>query len=199
MKQIIYFYSAASPWSYLGAQRLYKIAKDYSAEIIEKPIDLIDKVFPATGGVVMPKRHPARLAYRLVELKRWSEYLNIKLNLTPKFFPVKDPHLPSLFCIASNEMGKKLDFSFKMFEHLWAKENDIASLDTLKIIAEDLKLNFSELHKLALSDKIKNIYEKNTKEAIALNVFGVPTYFYKNQMFWGQDRLDFLEKALKNS
>lgn len=199
MKKIFYFYSVVSPWAYLGSKRLIEISKKYAVEIIEKPIDLVGKVFVATGGVPVSQRHISRQNYRLLELKRWGEFLNIKINQKPKFFPPKDPHAPALFCIASIEMGIKMDFSFKIFEQLWAKENDISSLDTLKIIANDLKINYEDLSKLAMSDKIKKIYETNTEEAINMNIFGVPTYVYNNEMFWGQDRLELLEYSIKKN
>ncbi|MFY7791494.1 MAG: 2-hydroxychromene-2-carboxylate isomerase [Candidatus Fonsibacter ubiquis] len=199
MKKILYFYSVASPWSYLGIKRLKEISKKYSAQIIEKPIDLVGKVFVATGGTPVPQRHISRQNYRLLELKRWGEFLNIKINQKPKFFPPKDPHLPALFCLASIDMGINMDFSTKVLEHLWVKENDISNIDTLKLIADDLKISFEELSKLATSDKIKKIYEANTQEAINMNIFGVPSYVYNNEIFWGQDRLELLEYSLKKN
>ncbi len=199
MKKILYFYSVASPWSYLGIKRLKEISKKYSAQIIEKPIDLVGKVFVATGGTPVPQRHISRQNYRLLELKRWGEFLNIKINQKPKFFPPKDPHLPALFCLASIDMGINMDFSSKVLEHLWVKENDISNIDTLKLIADDLKISFEELNKLATSDKIKKIYEANTQEAINMNIFGVPSYIYNNEIFWGQDRLEILEYSLKKN
>ena len=199
MKKILYFYSVASPWSYLGIKRLKEISKKYSAQIIEKPIDLVGKVFVATGGTPVPQRHISRQNYRLLELKRWGEFLNIKINQKPKFFPPKDPHLPALFCLASIDMGINMDFSSKVLEHLWVKENDISNIDTLKLIADDLKISFEELSKLATSDKIKKIYEANTQEAINMNIFGVPSYVYNNEIFWGQDRLELIEYSLKKN
>ena len=199
MKKILYFYSVASPWSYLGIKRLKEISKKYSAQIIEKPIDLVGKVFVATGGTPVPQRHISRQNYRLLELKRWGEFLNIKINQKPKFFPPKDPHLPALFCLASLDMGINMEFSSKVLEHLWVKENDISNIDTLKLIADDLKISFEELNKLATSDKIKKIYESNTQEAINMNIFGVPSYVYNNEIFWGQDRLELLEYSLKKN
>ena len=199
MKKILYFYSVASPWSYLGIKRLKEISKKYSAQIIEKPIDLVGKIFVATGGTPVPQRHISRQNYRLLELKRWGEFLNIKINQKPKFFPPKDPHLPALFCLASIDMGINMDFSSKVLEHLWVKENDISNIDTLKLIADDLKISFEELNKLATSDKIKKIYEANTQEAINMNIFGVPSYVYNNEIFWGQDRLELLEYSLKKN
>lgn len=199
MKKILYFYSVASPWSYLGIKRLKEISKKYSAQIIEKPIDLVGKVFVATGGTPVPQRHISRQNYRLLELKRWGEFLNIKINQKPKFFPPKDPHLPALFCLASIDMGINMDFSSKVLEHLWVKDNDISNIDTLKLISDDLKISFEELNKLATSDKIKKIYEANTQEAINMNIFGVPSYVYNNEIFWGQDRLELLEYSLKKN
>lgn len=199
MKKILYFYSVVSPWSYLGIKRLKEISKKYSAQIIEKPIDLVGKVFVATGGTPVSQRHISRQNYRLLELKRWGEFLNIKINQKPKFFPPKDPHLPALFCLASIDMGINMDFSSKVLEHLWVKENDISNIDTLKLIADDLKISFEELNKLATSDKIKKIYEANTQEAINMNIFGVPSYVYNNEIFWGQDRLELLEYSLKKN
>ena len=199
MKKILYFYSVASPFAYLGNKRLIEISKKYSVEIIEKPIDLVGKVFVATGGTPVPQRHISRQNYRLLELKRWGEFLNIKINQKPKFFPPKDPHLPALFCLASIDMGINMDFSSKVLEHLWVKENDISNIDTLKLIADDLKISFEELSKLATSDKIKKIYEANTQEAINMNIFGVPSYVYNNEIFWGQDRLELLEYSLKKN
>ena len=199
MKKILYFYSVASPFAHLGNKRLIEISKKYLVEIIEKPIDLVGKVFVATGGVPVPQRHISRQNYRLLELKRWGEFLNIKINQKPKFFPPKDPHTPALFCIASIDMGIKIEFGMKVLEQLWAQENDISNLETLKLIANDLKINFEDLNKLAMSDKIKNIYEANTQEAINMNIFGVPTYIYNNEMFWGQDRLELLEYSLKKN
>jgi 2-hydroxychromene-2-carboxylate isomerase len=147
----------------------------------------------------VPQRHISRQIYRLLELKRWGEFLNIKINQKPKFFPPKDPHTPALFCLASIDMGIKMHFGFKVLEQLWAQENDISNLETLKLIANDLKINFEDLSKLAMSDKIKKIYETNTQEAINMNIFGVPTYIYNNEMFWGQDRLELLEYSLKKN
>jgi 2-hydroxychromene-2-carboxylate isomerase len=199
MKKILYYYSVVSPWSYLGIERLKKISKKYSAQIIEKPIDLVGKVFVATGGIPVLQRHISRQNYRLLELKRWGEFLNIKINQKPKFFPPKDPHLPAFFCLASIDMGINMDFGSKVLEHLWVKENDISNINILKLIANDLKISFEELSKLATSDKIKKIYEANTQEAINMNIFGVPSYVYYNEIFWGQDRLELLEYSLKKN
>ncbi|MFM8244305.1 MAG: 2-hydroxychromene-2-carboxylate isomerase [Candidatus Fonsibacter sp.] len=199
MSKILYYYSVMSPWSYLGLPRLLNIASKFNLEIEEKPIDLVGKVFPSTGGVAVPQRHISRQNYRLLELKRWGEFLKININIKPKFFPVKDPHTPALFCIASISLGRKIDFGFKLLENLWSLEKDISELEILKTISNNLQLDFNKLKELASSDKIKKIYEDNSSQAIHDEIFGVPMYIFKGEKFWGQDRLELLEYKIKNS
>jgi len=197
--QIEYFYGIPSVFAYLGINRLIKIAKDYNAQIIEKPCDLVGGIFAKTGGLPIPLRSPQRQKYRLEELKRRSEFLKIKINIQPKFFPPKDPHLPALFVIAADLVGTKLVFGIELLKQLWSEEKDISDEKNIKHICNNLNLHFKEIYTLAKSDKVLKIYKENTEEAIRKNVFGSPTYIYNNELFWGQDRLDFLERALKNS
>ena len=152
-----------------------------------------------TGGVPVPQRSSQRQKYRLDELKRWSEYLNIKINLKPKFFPPKDPHTPSKYTIAANLLGVKLVFGHELLKKIWSEEQDISEEKNIELVSNHFKLNFNELSDLAKSDKVSKIYQDNTEEAVAKNVFGSPTYIFKDELFWGQDRLDFLERALNKS
>lgn len=197
--KIEYYYGIPSPFAYLGSVKFQSIAKKYNAEIIEKPCDLVGGIFTKTGGLPVPQRSPQRQKYRLDELKRWSEFLNIKINLKPKFFPPKDTHIPSKYTIAANLLGVKLVFGHELLKQIWSEEKDISDEKNIKIVSNLYKLNFKELSDLAKSEKISQIYQDNTEEAVAKNVFGSPTYIFNNELFWGQDRLDFLEIALTNS
>ena len=197
--KIEYFYSASSPFAYLGSVRFQFIAKKYNATIVEKPCDLGGWIFPKTGGLPLPQRSSQRQKYRLDELKRWSEFLNIKINLKPKFFPPKDVHLPSKYIIAANLLGAQIVFGHKILEQLWSEEKDISDEKNIEHVSNLFKLNFKVLSDLAKSDKVSKIYQDNTEEAVTKNVFGAPSYIYNNELFWGQDRLDFLERALSKS
>jgi 2-hydroxychromene-2-carboxylate isomerase len=197
--KIEYFYGIPSPFAYLGSAKFQSIAKKYNAEVIEKPCDLVGGIFTKTGGLPVPQRSPQRQKYRLDELKRWSEFLNIKINLKPKFFPPKDPHLSGKYTIAANLLGVKLVFGHELLKQIWSEEKDISDEKNIKIVGNLFKLNFQELTDLAKSEKVSKIYRDNTEEAVAKNVFGAPTYIYNNELFWGQDRLDFLERALNKS
>ena len=197
--KIEYYYGIPSPFSYLGSLRLQTIAKKYNAEIVEKPCDLVGGIFNKTGGVPVPQRSLQRQKYRLDEIKRWSEFLNIKTNIKPKFFPPKDPHLPAKFTIAANLLGTKVVFGHELLKQLWSEEKDISDEKNIETVSNNFKINFKELSNLAKSEKVYKIYTDNTEDAIEKNVFGVPTYIFNDELFWGQDRLEFLERALKNA
>ena len=197
--KIEYFYSLASPFTYLGSEKFQLIAKKYNVEIVEKPCDLVGGIFSKTGGIPVPQRSPQRQKYRLDELKRWSEFLNIKINIKPKFFPPTDPHIPAKYTVAANLLGVKVFFGHELLKKLWIEEQDISDEKNIEEVSNFFKLKFIDLSNLAKSEKVSKIYQENTEEAVANNVFGSPTYIYKDEIFWGQDRLDFLERALTNS
>ena len=197
--KIEYYYGIPSPFTYLGSAKLQFIAKKYAAEIIERPCDLVGGIFTKTGGIPVPQRSSQRQKYRLDEIRRWSEFLNIKINIKPKFFPPKDPHLPARFVIAANLLGSKLLFGHELLKLLWSEDKDISDEKNIETVSDNLKINFKELSILANSEKVYKIYAGNTEEAIKKNVFGAPTYIFNNELFWGQDRLEFLERALKNA
>ena len=197
--KIEYYYGIPSPFTYLGSLQFQAIAKKYNAEIIEKPCDLVGGVFAKTGGIPVPQRSPQRQKYRLDEIKRWSEFLKIEINIKPKFFPPKDPHLPARFTIAANLLDIKVVFGHEILKQLWSEEKDISDIKNIEKISDSFKIDFKELSTLANSEKVSKIYTDNTLEAIKKNVFGAPTYIYNNELFWGQDRLEFLERALKNA
>ena len=197
--KIEYFYSLASPFTYLGSEKFQLIAKKYNVEIVEKPCDLVGGIFSKTGGIPVPQRSPQRQKYRLDELKRWSEFLNIKINIKPKFFPPTDPHIPAKYTVAANLLGVKVFFGHELLKKLWIEEQDISDEKNIEITSKQFKINFKELSSLAKSEKVSKIYSDNTEEAIKKNVFGAPTYIFNNELFWGQDRLEFLERALNKS
>jgi len=197
--KIEYYYAIPSPFAYLGSFKFQSIAKKYNAEIIEKPCDLVGGIFTKTGGIPVPQRSPQRQKYRLDEIKRWSKFLNIKTNIKPKFFPPKNPHLPAKFTIAANLLGTKVVFGHELLKQLWSEEKDISDEKNIEIVSNNFKINFKELSVLAKSEKVSKIYTNNTDEAVEKNVFGAPTYIFNNELFWGQDRLEFLERALKNA
>ena len=82
---------------------------------------------------------------------------------------------------------------------MWIEEQDISDEKNIELTSKQFKIDFKELSSLAKSEKVLKIYADNTEEAIKKNVFGAPTYIFNNELFWGQDRLEFLDRALKKS
>ena len=191
-----YFFAPQSPWTYLGHARFVALAKQYGVQVEVKPCDL-GKVFNVSGGLPLAKRPPQRQAYRLVELKRWSEYLQIPLNLNPKFFPVPPDAAAKLIIATRLAHGTDaaLDVAGAIMRAVWAEERNIGDPDTLAAIALDCGYDGKSLLKSSETASVHGEYDRFTDEAIAKNVFGSPWYIVDGEGFWGQDRLDFVERA----
>ncbi|MED6311896.1 MAG: 2-hydroxychromene-2-carboxylate isomerase [Pseudomonadota bacterium] len=196
-KEIDYYYTHVSPWSYLGAARLYKIAKTAGAKINFKPVNF-GVIFPQSGGLPLGKRAPQRRAYRMIELKRWKEHLGAELNLEPKFFPANDTTANLMAVTAGLDGLDVAPLSLAIMRKCWVEEKDVAQDSVLVEAADQCRLDGEALLAASREDRAQEGFDANTEEASKRQVFGAPTYIYKDEVFWGQDRLDFLERALAN-
>lgn len=193
---IDYFLAPISPWAYLGHARFVDLVRQHHATVHVKPMNL-GEVFPVSGGLPLSKRAPQRQAYRLVELARFSRFLGIPLNVQPKFFPANGD-LAARWIIAASEVNPQqaLALTGAVGRALWHEERDVADQETLAIVAHGIGLDAQSLSDRAQTQAIADRYAANTKEAIDRGVFGAPTYIVDGEMFWGQDRLDFVARKL---
>jgi 2-hydroxychromene-2-carboxylate isomerase len=191
-----YFFAAQSPWTYLGHARMVAMAKRHGVAIEVRPFDL-GKVFSVSGGLPLAKRAPQRQAYRLAELARWSAFLQIPLNPQPKFFPVSPDAAAKLIIATRLALGVDvaLALSLAIMRGLWAEERNIGDDETLAQIANACELDGRMLLKSSQTASVQAEYDRNTEDAAAASVFGSPWYVYDGEGYWGQDRLDFLERA----
>jgi 2-hydroxychromene-2-carboxylate isomerase len=196
IKTVDYYFSPMSPWTYFGHARFIQIAARHGATINVKPVDF-GRVFPASGGVPVAKRPPQRQAYRLVELARWRDYLGIPINIHPKFFPY-DTALASRLIVAADERGAAaaLRLAGAILKACWVEEKNMADETALAAVIREQALVPHGLMAAAKSEEVRERYDQLTEEAIARQVFGAPTYVYRDELFWGQDRLDFLDRAM---
>ena len=195
---IDYYFTPQSPWTYLGHERFAAIAKAHGAKVNVLPVDL-GKVFPVSGGLPLAKRAPQRQAYRLVELKRFSEFLDKPLNLHPKYFPVASDEAAKLIIAVDMHDGTEaaLAITGALLRAVWVDERNIASESHLAAILAEANLparRIDDAHSQAAHER----YEADSQRAIDAGVFGAPTFIIGGEMFWGQDRLDFVERRLKN-
>lgn len=192
-----YFMTPVSPYVYLGHERLRALCRQTAITINLVVMDL-GKVFPVSGGVALKDRAPQRQAYRLQELARWRDFLGLPLNLHPKHFPVP-PAAASLLILATlQQHGTEaaLDIAGDCLRAVWAQDRDIADAGTLREIAVARSHDADALLALAGTPQIAQTFEAHSQQAIARGVFGAPTYALGDDLFWGQDRLDFVARAL---
>lgn len=192
-----YYFAPQSPWAYLGHQRLTEIAARTGATVRVMPIDLGGKVFPISGGLPLGQRAPQRQAYRLVELQRFSEHLKAPLNLKPRYFPVGGDDAARLIIAADLAQGSvaAMQVAGAVLAACWAQERNIADEKVLGELLAEFGLPATLLAQ-SHSQAVQERYEAYTQAAIDAGVFGAPSYVVNGEIFWGQDRLDFVERAL---
>ena len=195
MAGIDYYFSLASPWTYLGHATFMEIAKRHGAAVRFKPV-LLGPLFEQTGGLPLPRRHPVRQRYRLVDLQRWREARAVELNLHPPHWPF-DPALPDRVAIALIQGGGNPDAYLRLVMHgVWAGGLDLSREDTVAGLAGQAGHDGAALLAAARGPEAEAAYARHRDEALVADVFGAPSYVLGGEVFWGQDRLELLERAL---
>ncbi len=196
-RTVDYYFAPQSPWAYLGHQRLAEIVQRTGATVRVMPIDLGGKVFPISGGLPLGQRAPQRQAYRLVELQRFSQHLNLPLNLKPRYFPVGGDDAARLIIAADLAHGPAASMAITgaILAACWAQERNMADDKVLAELLQEQHLPDGLLAQ-SRSQAVQERYERCTQAAIDAGVFGAPSYVVDGEIFWGQDRLDFVERAL---
>jgi len=193
--RIDYYYAAISPWCHMAGRRPAEIAARHGADLVYRPVDP-SALFARTGGKVLAERHPARQAYRLQELERWSRHLGLPLNIRPRYFPV-NPAPSAYALIAAQEAGGGDIHALAtgLTRACWEEDRDISDDavigDCLEAAGFSRGLTMTGLLSGA------NSYGRNLEHAVMAGVFGVPFLVVGEAMFWGQDRLDFLDAHLQ--
>jgi len=194
-KNIGYYFTVTSPWSYLGDIRVREVATRCNATLQHRPVNA-GKIFSKTGGLPLKDRSAERQAYRLRELARWRERLGIELNLEPKFFPASS-QLADKVIIATRDSG--IDpgpLTNAFMRTVWVEDENIADLEVVKTVLNSQELDAVTLMASAQQEETARVLAAHTEEAISRGVFGLPSYVTAHDLFWGQDRLEFLESSL---
>ena len=193
---IDYFMSPSSPWTYLGSKLFTKLAAENKRLVNVYPVNF-GKIFPVSGGLPLPKRAAQRQAYRLLELHRWKSRRKSAMKVEPTNFP-STAAIPSLAIIAARELGHDaLKFSNLILAALWEEDLNIDDPKTIGLLCERSNLNQQAILDYAYSNAAEEKYEQFTNFAIEKSVFGAPSYIVDGELFWGQDRLDFVSEKLK--
>ncbi len=197
MAVIEYFYSAHSAYAYLGSACFIEIARAAKRKIKHRPMDL-RRVIEINGPGATNGLTPARRAYFSGrEIERWAEF---RAAPVLEEFPThhgKDITLPNCMLIAGILQGVDVDqLAHCMLEAHWRDDADLSDRETLAALGCNAGVDPEPLLAAALSPDVQAAYAENTEEAIRRSVFGSPTYFVDGDMFYGQDHLDLVERAL---
>ena len=196
-RRLDYFLSISSPWAYIGHPVLLDIAGRHGLDIVYKPV-FLGNIFAETGGLPLPKRHPARQRYRYVELQRWRDKRGLSFNIRPKYWPF-DVNLVDRVIIAIAMSGgdpgavRQPRLRGRLGTGAEPRRRDDAGAHGER----SRHRGRAPLLARARSEAAEHAYEQNFRDAVACDVFGSPSYVLDGEVFWGQDRLSFLEEALQ--
>ncbi len=195
--EIEYFYASYSAYAYIGAAELYRIAKKHGATIIHKPMDL-RQVMPASGSQSFTERSDAHKKYFFNrEIVRWAEYRGIPILDKIPTHHNNSIKLSNCMLIAADNAGQDVAaLAEEMMRAHWVDDADLDNRSDLEKMCEAVGMKADDLFAAAETDTIAKQYDANTKEAIERDVFGSPTYFVGGDMFYGQDHLELVERAL---
>lgn len=195
--KIDYYFCLNSPWVYLSQRRLEEIAKAADAEVRYFPVDLREMMLRLIGHDDPPERSELHRAYGKLEMRRWSERYGLPLSEKPAFYPVSQRRAACLV-VAADRLGADPGPLVEALPRAcWVEDRDINDWKTLTAIAEENGLPGDVLTTAAQDAAVMEEFEDNTNRALDRGVFGIPSYVLDGEVFWGQDRLEFLEFRLK--
>ena len=192
-KKVEFFFDVGSPASYLAWTQLESIAQRTNAKIIWRPM-LLGAVFQATGNA-SPAAVPAKGAYMLKDLQHFSNIYGVPFNFNP-FFPLNTMHLMR-GATAYLEEPEFQTYLAAIFNALWSEQLNMESPEVVAEVLSKAGIDVTDFMARISETEVKERLKATTEEAVARGVFGAPSFFVNGEMFFGQDRLSFVEIALK--
>ena len=200
MKEIFYYYSIRSDFTYLGAARIAALAKKYGRRLVHRPIKLSVTMVPI-GGIPFDDRPPLRTAYAQLDAARWAAFLKIPCLADPIHHdgPMELPSgavIVAQRAVLRGERGDVDELHCLILQALWRDDRDIADTRVISELAEKAGFDAPKLVREAVSEHAQLELARNCREAIVKGVLGAPSYFIDGEHFFGQDRLEFVERKL---
>jgi 2-hydroxychromene-2-carboxylate isomerase len=191
-KQVHYYHALSSPWAYLGWPKFKALIGKHDLDVVIRPT----RIVPENGGVPLRSRPLPRQAYHEVELDRWRRRLGMPLVLRPKHYPTNN-EFSARMVIAADRLGlDALALSHALLHALWSEERDVTDPAVRIDVADRIGLDGARLQEVEDDPEVHAAWLRSHEEAKERGVFGTPTWIYRDVLYWGQDRLDFLDEAL---
>lgn len=197
MKSVEFYFDLGSPYSYLAYYRLLQIAEQQEIQIVYKPI-LLGGVFKATGNR-SPIEIPVKGAYSILDMQRWAEYYQIPMQMNPHF-PMNTLTLMRILTGVQLLHLEKFEQVLKLlFDAMFGTPQNLNELTVLAEVLKPSGFSVEDIMSMVQSDVVKQKLITETEQAILRGIFGAPTFFVGDEMYWGQDRLHFVEQALNKA
>ena len=197
MKSVEFYFDLGSPYSYLAYYRLLQIAEQQEIQIVYKPI-LLGGVFKATGNR-SPIEIPVKGAYSILDMQRWAEYYHIPMQMNPHF-PMNTLTLMRILTGVQLLHLEKFEQVLKLlFDAMFGTPQNLNEPTVLAEVLEPSGFSVEDIMSMVQSDVVKQKLITETEQAIQRGIFGAPTFFVGDEMYWGQDRLHFVEQALNKA
>ncbi len=192
-RELEFFFDVGSPASYLAWTQAPGLCRRTGATLRYRPM-LLGGVFKATGNA-SPAAVPAKGRYSGQDMQRFARRYGVTLTMNPHF-PV-NTLMAMRLAAAAVDSDQRDTVLAALFEGLWLRERDLSDIDVLGKTLTDAGLDAAHWAALAQDQTVKDRLKATTEEAVERGVFGAPTFFVGEEMFFGQDRLDFVEEALR--
>ena len=197
MKSVEFYFDLGSPYSYLAYYRLLQIAEQQEIQVVYKPI-LLGGVFKATGNR-SPIEVPVKGVYSILDMQRWAEYYQIQMQMNPHF-PMNTLTLMRILTGVQLLHLEKFEQVLKLlFDAMFGTPQNLNEPAVLAEVLKPSGFSVEDIMSMVQSEVVKQKLITETEQAIQRGIFGAPTFFVGDEMYWGQDRLHFVEQALNKA
>ncbi|MGF2636148.1 2-hydroxychromene-2-carboxylate isomerase [Acinetobacter johnsonii] len=197
MKSVEFYFDLGSPYSYLAYYRLLQIAEQQEIQVVYKPI-LLGGVFKATGNR-SPIEVPVKGVYSILDMQRWAEYYQIQMQMNPHF-PMNTLTLMRILTGVQLLHLEKFEQVLKLlFDAMFGTPQNLNEPTVLAEVLKPSGFSVEDIMSMVQSEVVKQKLITETEQAIQRGIFGAPTFFVGDEMYWGQDRLHFVEQALNKA
>ena len=191
MATVDFYFDFGSPWAYLASTRIEALSAEHGATLVWHPMDLA-RVKTLVERPDNPPPCSAQFANVVADVTRWSERYGVRVQM-----PVQAGTNPALVgCFIAREAGQEAAYIHRVFKARWADGEDLAEPGVQKQIAADVGLESDAMLAALRGDGDQTSLEAGCQEAAGRGVFGIPTTCIGDELFWGNDRLDFVAEAL---
>lgn len=194
MRKLTVYFSLLSPWAYIGHAEFLRLVARHGLQVDWRPVAL-SHVFPESGGLPLPKRHPSRQKYRILELQRWREKRGLNFHLHPQYWPFDPSAGDKIICALALGGADPAKFIGAAFAGIFEQQRNLADKTELAAILRESGYEPNWLERGEIGEA-EIAYQANLASALEIGAFGSPTYILDGEIFWGQDRLDLLDDAL---